>query len=84
MIFNFFRSSRVAAEEHKVGNGTRNAPRTNQEAVRLARLLIITLSILTDSITLSILCSAPHIPPRQDPEITLQTPLAIAVVSPAG
>src|SRR4030095_7214000 len=43
IISNFFRSSNVAALEHR--NGNRNALRTNQDAVRLTQLPLITLSI---------------------------------------
>src|SRR6266436_1771958 len=46
MISKFFRSSRVAAGERGAMNGNRNAPRTNQDAVRLIRLRFITLPIL--------------------------------------
>src|SRR5262249_25494788 len=49
MISSFFRSSRVAAEERRLGN--RNVPTTNQNVVRLMRSRFIILSILTDLIS---------------------------------
>ena len=45
MIFNFFRSSRVAAEEHNAGDENRNAVRTNQDLVRLMQLSLVTLAV---------------------------------------
>jgi hypothetical protein len=42
MVSNFFRSSRVAAEEQMARDANTNALTTNQSVVRLMRLQLIT------------------------------------------